>query len=424
MNSHTPPEAVGRLVTARELVELATALGKTGAATASGLWGSSVAAAVAGVSRELKRPIVLVCGHIDEADDLADDVELFTGSRPEVVPTLELTGAMGQLSEEQVSNRLRLISRLASVGATKSRGGDTRCYKTVLAPIQSLMQAVPSRDQLGPLSRALKAGEEIEAEKLIVSLSDHGYNRLDQVEVPGDFAVRGGIVDIYLPGDFEDATEVAGESQIGLTVRVDFFGDQIESIKRFDLDTMGSGKKLESVRLIDLKGQVDVGSSTHLFSYLPKETIVVLWAPLEIAEQAKSYLDRLPEVKGIYPLSAVLKNIAHLSRLELSQFDQNSVAMPSFISSGAVPHFVLPVTSLQKFETEAKKAIGELAELANDHDVTVFCENAGELNRFSELLNQDAPGLKGRVKLATGYLHRGFVWGANVRSTPAPSPGL
>ena len=48
----------------------------------------------------------------------------------------------------------------------------------------------------------------------------------------------------------------------------------------------------------------------------------MLWAPLEIAEQAKSYLDRLPEVKGIYPLSAVLKNAEPFARLELSQFDQ------------------------------------------------------------------------------------------------------
>src|SRR5687767_12054312 len=108
MSSPTPPEAVGRLLAARELKQVATALAEKGAATASGLWGSSVSAVVAAVARELKRPIVLVCGHLDEADDLADDIELFLGRRPEVVPAPELTGAMGQLSEEQVSNRLRL----------------------------------------------------------------------------------------------------------------------------------------------------------------------------------------------------------------------------------------------------------------------------------------------------------------------------
>src|SRR6266487_3516085 len=123
MESNSPrPEAIGRVVAARELTELAKALAEKGSALASGLWGSSVAAVVAAVRKQLNRPIVLVCGHLDEADDLADDIELFAGRRPEVVPALELTGAMGQLSEEQVSNRLRLIWRLASLSPSPLRG--------------------------------------------------------------------------------------------------------------------------------------------------------------------------------------------------------------------------------------------------------------------------------------------------------------
>jgi transcription-repair coupling factor (superfamily II helicase) len=107
------------------------------------------------------------------------------------------------------------------------------------------------------------------------------------------------------------------------------------------------------------------------------ETIVVLWAPLEIAEQAKSYLDRLPEVKGIYPLAAILRNAASFPRLELSQFDQGATAVQTLVGGRDVQHFHLPISSLQRFETEAKKAIKELNELAQTHDVTVFCENEG-----------------------------------------------
>lgn len=401
MAQSTHPDALGRLVAARELRALAKTLGESGAATASGLWGSSVAAVVAAVEKELHRPIVLVCGHLDEADDLADDIELFLQRRPEVLPALELGGSLGQLSEEQVSNRMRLISRLAS--------GDTIERPLMVAPIQALMQAVPSRDQLQHLIRVLKPGQELEPEKLIVWLAEHGYNRLDQVEVPGDFAVRGGIIDIYIPGDFEESASDA-EAQVGLTVRIDFFGDQIESIKTFSLDTLGSGKRLDGVRVIDLKGIVDPVSSTHLFNYLPKDTVVILWAPLEIAEQAKSYIDRLPEVKGVYPLSALLKNIEPFTRLELSQFDQGTATMPSFVGGREVPQVKLPVRSLQKFETEAKKAIQELAEFSKDHDITVFCENSGELNRFQELLDHEVPGLAKKIKLEIGYLHRGFVY--------------
>ena len=395
------PDAVGRLVAARPLTELARTLAHARAASAAGLWGSSLAAVIGAIETELKRPVVVVCGHLDEADDLADDLELFVGRRPDVIPALELGGGLGRVSEEQVSNRLQLVSRYA-----QGVPGET----ILVAPIQALMQAVPSKAQLGQLIRTLKPGDELEPEKLIVWLAEHGYNRLDQVEVPGDFAVRGGIIDVYLPGDFDTESEI-----VGLTARIDFFGDQIESIKRFDLDTLGSGDKLDAVRLIDLKGAIDHGESTSLFSYLPDDAIIALWAPLEIAEQAKSYLDRLPEVKGVYPLSAILRLTEQFTRLELSQFDQGTVSMPSLVKGQEVPRVQLPIQSLQRFETEAKKAIAELAELAETHDVTVFCENEGERKRFCELVEMEKPGLCAKLEVPIGYLHRGFVWNDGAR---------
>ena len=107
-------DAVGRLVAAPTLKKLADELQRAGAASASGLWGSSGAAVVAAVYRALARPVLLVCGHLDEADDLADDVELFAGVRPNVVPTLELSSSLGRISEEQVSNRIRLVADLTA----------------------------------------------------------------------------------------------------------------------------------------------------------------------------------------------------------------------------------------------------------------------------------------------------------------------
>jgi len=412
----TTQKAVGRMVTARPLVELAEKLRAAGALTASGLWGSSIAAVTGAIEKRLGRPIVLICGHVDEADDLADDMELFHGRRPEVLPALELGGSLGRISEEQVANRLRLIARLA--GNRGQGTGDREDPTLLVAPVQAVMQSVPSRKQLGELMRVVRVGEVLEPEKLIVWLSEHGYNRLEQVEVPGDFAVRGGIIDVYLPGEFEQSGGV-----VGLPVRIDFFNDQVESIKQFNPETMGSMTAMDSVEVVDLKGALpEVGESTHLFQHLPEDAIVVLWEPLEIAEQARSYLDRLPEeVKGIYPLQAVLRNCERFTRLELSQFDQGASAMQSLVGK-EIEHLKLPVRSLQRFETEVKKAIGELAELAQTADVTVFCENAGEKKRFEELLEQDAPGLKEKIDIPVGYLHRGFVW--DETEAPDVHPGL
>jgi transcription-repair coupling factor (superfamily II helicase) len=406
------PDSVGRLVHARALKALTDAVRDNGAVSASGLWGSSVAAVTGALEQHLHRPVVLICGHIDEADDLADDMELFHGRRPEVLPTLELAGSLGKVSEEQVSNRLQLVARLA---AQKKDGAAGDKPLLMVAPIQGVMQAVPSVGQMGHLIRTVRSGETLEPEKLIVWLSEHGYNRLDQVEVPGDFAVRGGIVDVYLPGDYEAAGDV-----VGLPVRIDFFDDQVESIKQFNPETMGSLAKLESVRLVDLKGQVEATESTSIFTHLPDDAVVVLWAPLEIAEQAKSYLDRLPDASGVYPLQAVLRLIGQFARVELSQFDQGAVTMPSLVGKES-RHIRLPIKSLQKFETEARKAIKELGELAETHDVTVFCENTGETQRFKELLDSEKPGLAERVHAPTGYLHRGFVWDPEDRNRDGAS---
>jgi transcription-repair coupling factor (superfamily II helicase) len=389
--------AIGRLLAEPELVALARACGKQKNVAVAGLWGSSVAAVAAAVRAETGRPIVLICGHIDEADDLADDLELFTGAkdRPAVLQAVESSSGLGRASEEQVAERLRLIYRCANSDAK------TQC--DIIAPIQALMQSVPTKDELKHLVYHLAPGLMLEPEKLIVWLSDHGYNRLDQVEVPGDFAVRGGIIDIYIPG------VIPGTDQVGLAIRVDFFGDQVESIRSFDVETLGSGEKVQQITLYDIAGK-PATTTTSLFNLLSDQTIVIWWAPLEISEQAKSFLDRINDQRGMYPLSAVMKSAARFNTLELSQFEQGSKS-PSLLTDHPEYTAKLPVGSVQKFETDVKKALAELAETSAEQDVAVYCENEAEMHRFAELLDQHQPGLREKIEISKGYLHRGFVWG-------------
>ena len=391
--------AIGRLLAEPELVALARACRDHQNIAASGLWGSSVAAVVAAVRRETKRPVMVICGHIDEADDLADDVELFlkamdsAAQRPGVLQAVETSSGLGRASEEQVADRLKLI---ANVAAGKSQ-------PDLIASIQSLMQSVPTRDELKWLTYTLAPGQQLEPEKLIVWLSEHGYNRLDQVEVPGDFAVRGGIIDIYLPGVQPETGEV------GFAIRIDFFGDQVESIRTFDVSTLGSGEKIQQQTLYDIAGKPPT-SSTSMLKLLADETVLIWWAPLEIAEQAKSYMDRVNDQRGMYPLSAVLRSAQHLTTIELSQFEQ-AASSPSLLVEHPGFAAKLPVGSVQKFETDVKKSMAELAETAATHDIAIYCENDAEMTRFIELLDQHQPTLKGKIEIAKGYLHRGFVWG-------------
>lgn len=391
----TLPGTVGRLLNAPDLHALAQRVAADRLAAAYGVWGSGAAAVATAVAHKLDRPVLFICGHLDEADDVADDVQLFTGDRPVVLPSLDVSGGMGTVSEEQASDRMRRVLAL-STGKQPA---------AVIASIQSLMQPVPAKDELKHLTRQVGVGVLMEPEKLIVWLAEHGYNRVDQCEVPGDFAVRGGIIDAYLPGEFE------GSDVLGLPVRIDFFGDQVETIRRFDIDTLGSGDNLNEVQIVDIKGQLkNTSEQTHVFRYFSDDTIVVLHQPLEIAEQAKSYLERVPDQRGIYPLSALLRHIGEFAVLELSDFDVGLASLP--MPDGREAERVgLPIRSIQKFETEAKKAIRELLELSVTHEIVVFCENDGEKDRLAQMLEAEQPG-GGRVQLTVGYLHRGFVWNA------------
>ena len=408
-----PPRVVRALIDAPDLRALAGSAAENPATLVGGLWGSSIAAAAAAVARHAERPILLVCGHVDEADDLADDIELFLGERPEVLVALETAGGLGQASEELVADRMRLLARLAGARARK------RGAPNLVAPIQALMQAVPDPSELKHLSYTVRTGQELEPEKLMVWLADHGYNRLDSVEMPGDYAVRGGIIDVYLPGKFDTADE-SGLQQIGLPVRIDFYGDQVESIRRFNIDTLGSEGKLTEIEFVDLKGKLETGQTTSALKYVPDDAIVIFWAPLEIAEQAKSYLDRAPDQRGFYPLSAVLKLVGERHVVEASQFETATVSLVSPATAsprladsarGKPCHFTLPVRSLVRFETETKKALAELEEFAKTHEVAVFCENKGEQQRFREILAADVPAAADSIETPIGYLHRGFVYG-------------
>src|SRR5689334_16485277 len=98
----------------------------------------------------------------------------------------------------------------------------------------------------------------------------------------------------------------------------------------------------------------------------------------------------------MYPLSALLRASQKFTIVELSQFEQGK---SSLLIDKPEASIRLPIGSVQKFETDVKKAIPELAETAGTHDVTVFCENDAEKKRFKELLEQHVPGLSDQLNI-------------------------
>ena len=96
--------------------------------------------------------------------------------------------------------------------------------KLVIASIQSLIQPVPERSSLNQQTRSLRVGDALDMQSLVRWLVENEFHGSPAVELPGEFSTRGGLLDIFAP-------------DWNAPVRLEFFGDQIESIRRFEIST-------------------------------------------------------------------------------------------------------------------------------------------------------------------------------------------
>jgi len=111
--------------------------------------------------------------------------------------------------------------------------------KLVIAPVEAACMKLFTRDYYAALALRLRQGEEHLPEMLVEHLLSVGYTRVDVVEMPGQVTMRGGILDVYGP-------------EMERPVRIDFFGDEIESMRRFDPDTQRSSSAVDEVLLLPL----------------------------------------------------------------------------------------------------------------------------------------------------------------------------
>jgi transcription-repair coupling factor (superfamily II helicase) len=115
----------------------------------------------------------------------------------------------------------------------------TGTARLVIAPVEAACMRLFPRDHYAALALRLRCGEEVLPEMLVEHLLSVGYTRVDVVEMPGQVTLRGGILDAYSP-------------EMDRPVRIEFFGDEIESIRRFDPETQRSASTLDEALLLPL----------------------------------------------------------------------------------------------------------------------------------------------------------------------------
>ena len=115
----------------------------------------------------------------------------------------------------------------------------TGAVSILIAPVEAAALKLFGRDYYAGLAVMLKRGEEVDVEVLTGHLAAVGYTQMDLVEMPGQFTRRGGILDVYSP-------------EADRPIRIEFFGDEIETIRKFDPETQRSQSGLDEAQLLPL----------------------------------------------------------------------------------------------------------------------------------------------------------------------------
>lgn len=177
-------------------------------------------------------------------------------------------------SQERAARRMEVLGRLV-------RGEPV----IVLARAAAAVQKEMSRNEFQRLSLTLKMGEVLPREALMEHLVQLGYEHVEEVESIGQFSVRGGIVDVFA---------INGQAP----VRIEFFDDEIDSMREFDLDTKRSVRNIADVTIMPL-AQTDAAGRPELFlNYLEGKGTVIFDEPARIRDEIRTMVKENPEIQG------------------------------------------------------------------------------------------------------------------------------
>ena len=194
-----------------------------------GLLGASLALAIAEVARSTDHLLLVLAEDPRHADQLEAEIRFFAGPDLPVEHFVEWeTLPWDTFSPHQdiISQRLRVLATLPAM----QRG-------VVIAAATVLQQRLPPVSYIAARSLSLRQGEELQREPFRESLVAGGYLRVPQVSEHGEFAVRGSLIDVFPMG--ADAP-----------VRIDFFDDEIESLRWFSPEDQISGERIDAVDIL------------------------------------------------------------------------------------------------------------------------------------------------------------------------------
>lgn len=334
-----------------------------------GPWASGKTLIAVQLAQERNTSLLIAAPGRAEADAIYEDLCSFLPEQQclsfpawEVLPTDVMEPA-----DDIVAERMNVLMRLSeAIGS----GEPVAC----VAPVQALLQRVAQRKRFNDQSLTFRVGGEYDLDALLLKLIRLGYERDLMVERRGQMSLRGGIFDIF---------PIASE----LPVRIEFFGDEIESIRRFEPETQRSVGRCDHVRIPPrseksmLRQGAEESALGTLFDYMPASTLVALDEPARLAEEAEAFSNMRSDERYFISWEGIQPALDTFACLALTQ-----VALRP---AGGVPRITAPMRSISGWERDREAFWEQLKHWdADGYRVRILCANAGERRRLYELLEE------------------------------------
>ena len=357
-----------------------------------GISGSLMAFVAVHVFEKRQRQLLLVVPESDLAERLRDDCALLLGD------------SMVHLYASAPHHAARLLDMtapIAQVEALRALSGG-KCV-VVVASAEALASLVMPPEQFKRRSLELAVNSEVAYEPLLQTLADLGFEKKEFVEEYGDFAVRGGILDVF---------PFVGDNP----VRVEFWGDTIESIREFDVLSQRSIRELQTASIIpsllSASDHPDIDAQGKLlFEYLHPDAVVMVCDPVLIRKEIDEL--RGEGVPHVAEWDTLEQALTHFSRLEHTVLVQHD--SPPAVSFDSAPQ--------PPCAGSVKTLLRHLDRLHADGYTTVIaCDTKEEGDRLNELIEEELtvrtgdtgsnelpPPERQGCRIITDSLHAGFI---------------
>ncbi|MCY2985969.1 MAG: transcription-repair coupling factor [Planctomycetota bacterium] len=350
-----------------------------------GAWLGAVAPMAAGAVQRFRRPMLVILAQHQDAETVARDLDFFLDRNCDVFPPSSDDIDVDSLQQQEVIQRLQVLSRLDACQTQREHGLNTKTdVPVIVTTIPALMHRVPSPQQLRQDRRSLSVGQRVDLTELKRWLTSTGYRTTTSVQLPGEFTARGGILDVYPPD--------CGEPR-----RIEWFDEEVESIRSFDSVTQRSLNRMDRVDLIAANEAIKEEAS--LLDYLPKDTMVLLSEPIAAVYNANAFKARVPFPERFRDPNELYAEIIKYAFAQITQL----------AGEGYLGELLrVPIGDVQRIGGELENIAKDIDNAIGARSALIACINEGELSRLSDLLQHSKAFQEGRVKLELGLLSSGF----------------